>query len=110
MLVETLESMKAADLVYNFIQKSDLMLYKYWPEAIQKEFGLPEEDVSLQLSQNDDFFGFSDGIVAEAFFLFVYCISVCGIFGMLTNSLKIFFVKVASLINYWPMSACLSLK
>ena len=89
-LLETLEQMKAGGWVYYFLDKTEVLYHKYWFEKVELELEL-EKGTSPQVSQSqgtDYHVGFSDSILAEGFFLFLYCQGVCGIYWLLRSSLR----------------------
>ena len=85
MLLKTLEHMKASGLVDYFLDKTEGMYHNYWLDTVRSELelekvGSPEGGES---EDNDYHVGFSDSIISEGFFLFLYCITACGTYWLL---------------------------
>ena len=87
MLLKTLEHMKAAGLVYYFLDKTEGMYHNHWLNSVRSELELEKEaSPDGGESENNDYYvGFSDSIISEGFFLFLYCTSACGTYWLLCS-------------------------
>ena len=81
LLLETLERMKAAGLIYFFLNELNKVTEKRNGDKLV-------DDISSKVSPNEDDnrVGFSDDSVsAEAFPLLIYCMSACAVFGLMND-------------------------
>ena len=87
MLGETLERIKSAGLVYDFLDRAEGALYKDWIDMVQEELeGMNRTSNQHRHNEHDDRF-LDDSIVSETFLLFLYCISICSIYFVLRHIL-----------------------
>ena len=75
-ILKTLESMKAAGIFYDFIQKVEADYERYWIRNVSLGMVTPGA-AALECSESSACVDLSDSVIAEDFVMFLYCAAIC---------------------------------
>ena len=75
-ILKTLESMKAAGIFYDFIQKVEADYERYWIRNVSLGMLTPAT-VALECSESSECVDLSDSVIAEDLVMFLYCAAIC---------------------------------